>query len=180
MIPAPARGVIICLPLFRRAGSLAFGHALTYADRPTLAREAVVNSLDWDWQDRGVRFRGQGFYSDLQQDANDINENLDRDEQDFGGWGEFNYRPDDEHQWKALAYCYGDEYNMNDLGFFRRNDWLRLVAEYQRDYTSHPESPALRSSLWRVKPAYEENNAGDRLQEAVDLTYSWKMESTRQ
>jgi hypothetical protein len=163
-----------------RAGNLVFGHALTYADRPTLDRQAMVNSLDWDWQAGGARFRGQGFYSDVQQDANIANGQLERDEQDVGGWGEFNYRPDDQHSWKAFAYYYGDEYDMNDMGFLKRNDWMRVVGEYQRDYTSHPNTVSLRSSYWQVKPSYEENNDGDLLQASVGLAYFWKMESTQE
>ncbi|MFT4519060.1 MAG: hypothetical protein ACI9JM_001451 [Halioglobus sp.] len=159
---------------------LSFGHALTYADRPSLDRKAVVNSLDWDWQDAGARIRGQGFYSDVQQDANIANNNLDRDDKDWAGWGEVEYRPDDEHLWQSLIYYYGDEFDMNDMGFLKRNDWMRVVGLYQRDYTSHPDSKALRSSYWRIKLAEEENNAGDVLQGAVELTYLWKMETTQE
>jgi hypothetical protein len=163
-----------------RVGKLVFGHALTYAERPTLDREAMVNSVDWDYQDAGARVRGQLFYSDVEQKANLSNGGLERDEQDVGGWGQVEYRPNDEHLWNAVVYYYGDEYDMNDMGFLRRNDWMRVVAEYQRDYISHPDSVRLRSSYWKIKPAYEENNAGDILQGSVDLTAFWKMESTRE
>jgi Domain of unknown function (DUF5916) len=163
-----------------RTGNMVLGHTLTYVDRPTLDREATVNSVDWDWQEGGMRLRGQGFYSDVEQDANDANDNLDRDEQDWAGWNEVDYRPDDEHRWQALVYYYGDEYNMNDMGFLKRNDWMRVVGLHTRDYTSHPNWPALRSSYWQLKLAYEENNSGDSLQEAVDFVYLWKMESTEE
>lgn len=163
-----------------RVDKWSFGHALTYVDRPSLNREATVNSLDWDWQEAGTRFRGQGFYSDIQQGANGANDFLERDEQDWGGWGEVEYRPADEHLWQAFFYYYGDEFDMNDMGFLRRNDWMRVVGLYQRDYTSHPDSPALRSSYWQLKAATEENNAGDVLQRVLEFTLFWRVESTQE
>lgn len=177
----PARGRdFLSTRVQGRLEKWSFGHALTYVDRPSLAREATVNSLDWDWQDEGTRFRGQGFYSDVQQDANAVNKGVDRDEQDWGGWFEVEHRPADEHLWQGLVYYYGDAFDMNDMGFLRRNDWMRVVGLYQRDYTSHPDSAALRSSYWRVKAATEENNAGDVLQRVIELTLFWKMETTQE
>ncbi|MFK7730815.1 MAG: DUF5916 domain-containing protein, partial [Pseudomonadales bacterium] len=163
-----------------RVDKLSLGHALTYVERPTLDREATVHSLDWVWQESGTRFRGQGFYSDVQQSANDNNGSRKRDEQDWGGWAEIEHRPGDEELWQALIYYYGDEFDMNDMGFLRRNDWMRVVGLYQRDYLSHPNWAALRSSYWRLKMATEENNAGDTLQRAIEMTLFWKMESTQE
>lgn len=163
-----------------RVDKVSFGHALTYADRPTLDRDATVHSLDWDYQDTGTRFRGQGFYSDVQQRANLANNNQQRDEQDWAGWAEVEHRPGDEHLWQALIYYYGDDFDMNDMGFLRRNDWMRVVGLYQRDYLNRPDSKALRSSYWRLKLAQEENNAGDVLQRAIEMTLFWKLETTQE
>ncbi len=116
----------------------------------------------------------------MTQDANAENGFVDRDEQDLGGWAQYDYRPNDEHLVSAFAYYYGDEFDMNDMGFLKRNDWLRLVFMYQRDYTSHPDSDWLRSSYWRIKPSYEENNDGFTLQSSVDLSYFWKLENTQE
>jgi hypothetical protein len=164
-----------------RLGGLAFGHSLTYADRPTLDREAVVNALDMDWQnEHGVRIRGQFFYSDVHQDANPVNGQRDVDERDVGGWSEWNYSPNDEWRYKFFTYYYGDEFDMNDMGFLKRNDWMRLAAEARHDANSYPADSRVRSSWSQVKLAYEENNDGDRLLSGIDLQKEWVLRSTRE
>ena len=71
----------------RRQGGLTLGHSLTWADRPTLDREAMVNALDFDWaMVPGMRLRGQALYSELEQDANRFNGEQDIDDEDVGGW----------------------------------------------------------------------------------------------
>jgi hypothetical protein len=164
-----------------RVGGLTFGHSLTYAERPTLDRDATVNALDMDWQNSaGVRIRGQAFYSDIKQDANIANGQQEVDDQDFGGWSEWNYSPNDEWRYKFFTYYYGDEFDMNDMGFLKRNDWLRLVAEVRRDVNAYPEASAQRSGWYQVKLAYEENNAGDRLLNGIDVQRYWVMRDTRE
>jgi len=164
-----------------RAGGLVFGHSLTYADRPTLDRDAMVNALDMDWQnDSGVRIRGQAFYSDLQQDANRHNGQLDLDQQDFGGWTEWNYSPNDEWRYKLFGYYYGDEFEMNDVGFLKRNDWMRVAAEVRRDINAYPQESAQRSGWYQGAVSYEENNDGDRLLSDIELQRYWVFRSTRE
>ncbi|MCZ6831309.1 MAG: DUF5916 domain-containing protein [Gammaproteobacteria bacterium] len=164
-----------------RVGGLAFGHSLTYAERPTLDRDAMVNALDMDWQNSsGVRLRGQAFYSDVHQDANSFNGQQHLDAQDFGGWTEWNYSPSDEWRYKFFGYYYGDEFDMNDMGFLKRNDWLRLATEVRHDVNAYPQDSAQRSGWYQATLAYEENNAGDRLQSGIDLQRYWVFRSTRE
>ncbi len=42
-------------------GNTRIGHTLTYVERPTLDREAMVNSVDWDWQQGGGACRARVF-----------------------------------------------------------------------------------------------------------------------
>lgn len=158
----------------------ALGHTLTYADRPTLEREAMVNSVDWDWQAGVQSLRGQGFHSDIQQDGNEFNDWEDLDDQDVGGWLEYTYQPNDRWRYRNFAYYYGDTFDMNDLGFLKRNDWMRLTAELRHDVLEYPGESRLRSSWYYGKLAYEENNAGEQLLAGVDLQRYWISRSTRE
>ena len=104
----------------------------------------------------------------------------DVDQQDFGGWSEWNYQPDDEWRYKLFTYYYGDEFDMNDMGFLKRSDWLRVAAEVRHDINAYPQESAQRSGWYQAKLAYEENNAGDRLLTGIDLQRQWVMRDTRQ
>jgi hypothetical protein len=164
-----------------RVGDAVVGHSLTYADRPTLARQALLNSLDLDWQSGGEhRVRGQLFYSDIEQDANEFNDNEDLAQSDAGGWGQWSYSPSDDWRTELTGYYYGDEFEMNDLGFLKRNDWIRVSGEVRHDVNSYPEASRQRSAWYSAKLAYEENNAGDRLMSGLDLQGQWVLRSTRE
>lgn len=162
-----------------RIDSLVLGHSLTWVDRPTLDRKAVLNALDADWQGLGgARIRGQLFYSDIDQDANRSNEYQDIDDQDQGGWTQLSYAPNDEHSIESNIIWYGEDFQMNDMGFLRRNDWLRTTFEYRHDTNLYPNESSLLNTFWKIKAEREENNDGDQLMAGVTLQYAWNFRST--
>ena len=163
-----------------RLNNLVLGHALTWVDRPTLDRKAMVNSIDADWQPvPGGRARGQLFYSDIEQDANAANDNEDIDEQDNGGWTELSYAPNDEHEFTAYILWYGEDFEMNDMGFLKRNDWFRTSFQYRRDHNFYPDDSPLLNTYWRIKPQREANQSDeDQLYAGVDLEHYWGFRNT--
>jgi hypothetical protein len=164
-----------------RQNGITLGHSLTWADRPTLDRDAMVNALDADWQmSDTMRLRGQVLYSDLQQDANRVNDWQERDRQDGAGWAEWRYAPTDEWQYQLNGTYYGDEFEMNDLGFLKRNDWLEMFGRVRRDFPTHAADSALRSSWYELKAGYQENTEGDRLAGRILLDGNWIMRDTRE
>jgi hypothetical protein len=165
----------------RRLGGLTLGHSLTWADRPTLDREATVNALDLDWEPAaGMRLRGQALYSDLQQDANRFNGDEDIDEQGVGGWVEWRYAPNDTWQYQLNGTYYGDDFEMNDLGFLQRNDWLELFGRVRYDVLSYPADSRLRSAYYELKLGHQENTDGDNLPSRVLVDGSWTLRDTRE
>jgi len=164
-----------------RLNSLVLGHSLTWVDRPTLDREAMVNAVDADWQGPGgSRLRGQLFYSDIDQQANAANGNADIDDQDVGGWTQWLYAPNDENEVDMNLVWYGDDFQMNDMGFLRRNDWFRQSIQYKRSVNAYAESSPMLNTFWRVKPNREENQDGDQLLAGVDFQYFRGYRSTRE
>lgn len=162
-----------------RLDNLVLGHSLTYVDRPTLNREAMVNSIDADWQPlEGARARGQLFFSDIDQDATRANDFTDVDETDNGGWTELSYSPSDEQEWTAYILWYGEDFDMNDMGFLKRNDWFRTSAQYRQDTNVYPDSSSLLNSYWRIKPQREANNDNDQHYAGADFQYYWQFKST--
>ncbi len=164
-----------------RVNNATFGHSLTYAERPTLERQAMVNALDLDWQMSGaMRLRGQLMYSDLQQDANPFNAAEDLDARDGAGWVEWRYAPTDEWQHQLNGTYYGDEFEMNDMGFLQRNDWLELLGGVRRDLNSHSTDSSLRSSWYELEAGYQENTEGDRLPGQIAMQGYWVYRDTRE
>ena len=162
-----------------RLDALVLGHSLTYVDRPSLDRQAMVNSFDADWQGLdGARARGQLFISDIEQDANLVNGNRDIDDKDNGGWTELSYAPDDINSVTAYILWYGEDFEMNDMGFLKRNDWFRTSIEYRRDTNLYPQESTLLNTYWRIKPEREANQDGDQLRAGVTMQYAWNFRST--
>ena len=163
-----------------RMDNLVLGHSLTYVERPTLQREALVNALDADWQPFvGGRARGQLFFSDIRQEANTGNGLEAMNEFDTGGWTQLSYAPGDAHEVNAYILWYGADFDMNDMGFLKRNDWFRTSVQYRRNYNVYPEDSPLLSSNWRIKPQREANRSdNDQLFAGVDFSYHWNFRST--
>jgi hypothetical protein len=164
-----------------RQDSLVLGHSLTFVDRSSLDRTALVNSVDADYTgDNGFRMRGQLFYSDIDQQANRANQHRDVDDQDGGGWTEVDYAPDDENQFTMYLLWYGEDFDMNDMGYLKRNDWFRQSFQYRRDNNRFPEDSSLLRSYWRIKPQSEQNYDGDLLKGGVEMQYFFGFRDTRE
>lgn len=165
----------------RLTDSLTLGHSLTYADRPTLEREAMVNAIDMDWQSgAGMRVRGQWLYSDVTQDANVFNGQQAQDQQDQAGWLEWRYAPTDTIQYQLNATVYGDEFEMNDMGFLQENNLRELYGQVRHDVNVYPETSRLRSSWTEYDIGYRENTDGDRLPTWADVEQYFVFQSTRE
>lgn len=164
-----------------RINKVTLGHSLTYAERETLQRQAMVSALDMDWQITStMRLRGQLMYSDVQQDANPFNAEEDVDAQDGAAWVEWRYAPTDDWQYQLNGTYYGEEFEMNDMGFLQRNDWLELYSSVRRDFNSHGTASSLRSSWYELEAGYEENTEGDRVPAQIAMQGYWVYRDTRE
>ena len=159
---------------------LTLGHRLTYVDRSTLNRTAMVNALDVDWQPGAMRVSGQLLLSDIEQRANNFNGQTSLDEQDYAGWASWAYSPSDEWSHKLELTHYGDEFDMNDMGFMLRNDQNTLVGEERYHTLEYPEDSTILTSYWDFDYGYEENTEGDRLALWGELTRNWVFKSSRE
>ena len=96
---------------------------------------ATVQGVDfrWDSSDEVRSGRAQILHSDIHQNANDDNDYQSVDQQDYAGWVNWSYTPSDE--WShALYYShYGDEFEMNDMGYMRRNGYDEFYGYHRYD-----------------------------------------------
>ena len=176
-----AGGEFISSRIQRKSNNLAVGHRLTHVTRNFLEREATVQGVDvrWDSSDK-VRVAAQILHSNIHQKANDNNDYQSVDQQDYAGWVNWSYTPSDE--WShALYYShYGDEFEMNDMGYMRRNGFDELYGYHRYDQRKYDQESSLLSGSTEFAYSYLENTAGKRLSLWSELKFNWVFKSTRQ
>lgn len=149
----------------KQTGNLTLGHRLTYADQSQIDRQATVNAVDMDWYPSDtISVQGQVLTSHVNQQANSANNQVAADKQDYAGWIGWTYSPSD--QWRQLLYLshYGDDFDINDMGYMRRNDFNEFYGSTKYNRLQYrPESKYL-SSFTELEYGYKENTDGDRLE----------------
>jgi len=166
--------------LQRKMENLTIGHSLTHVDKPSLDREATVHAVDADWRSESWgRFRGQILYSDISQQANGYNTQQDLDKRDYAGWTQWSYSSGDE--WKHIIelFHYGAEFEMNDLGFLKRNDMNELFLSHRHNTLRYGRSSSLQSSYTEFNYGYQKNTQGERLMLWGELVQSYTFNSSR-
>jgi len=152
--------------------NLTLGHRLTYADRSAIDREATVQAIDMDWRKTDqVRINGQVLFSDVQQQANINNGQSEIDDQDYAGWLRWTYSPSDKWSHGLFVSHYGDQFEMNDLGFMKRNDFNKFYGSTRYDISAYEPESATLSSYSKLEYGYTENTDGDRLELWADLEH---------
>ena len=175
-----AGGEFISSRIQRKVDDLSFGHRLTHVTRDLLGREATVQGIDikWDSSNKG-RVSGQILHSDIKQVPNDENNYYAIDQQDYAGWMNWSYAPSDK--WSHVLYFshYGDEFEMNDMGFMRRNAFDEFFGYHRYDRRKYDQESSLLSGSTEFSYSYAENTAGDRLYAWTELKSEWIFKSTR-
>ncbi len=130
-----------------RLGEATIGHTFTYADRPTLGREATLNALNMDWRINGaLRFNALLMQSDIEQVANVYNDYEDVDNSDVGAWMQWEYSPNDDWNHIFALIHYGNEFEMNDFGFLKRNNFEEIYVNHEHRINSYDDSSRIRST----------------------------------
>lgn len=162
-------------------GDIAVGHTLTYVRRATLDREALVNAMDVDWRfSDHVRFTGQVLYSLIDQSPNAVNGDEDLDLNDGAGWLQWEYSPSDRWRQQLTLTHYGDEFEMNDFGFMKRNDFQELAGSTQLRIAKRPELARLRSTTDKLEYGVSQNADGDRHPAWINYIRTAVFNSTRE
>ena len=173
-------GEFIASRIQRKVDNLSFGHRLTHVTRDLLERQATVQGIDlkWDSSDQ-VRFAAQILHSDIQQLPNEKNDYHTIDQQDYAGWMNWSYTPSDE--WSHALYFshYGDEFEMNDMGYMKRNAFDDFYGYHRHNRLTYGQESSLLSGSTEFEYSYAENAEGDRLYLWTELKFNWIFKSTR-
>ena len=164
----------------RKVDATTIGHRLTNVKREAFGREATVQGIDLKWnRDEHNQFMAQILHSDIKQDPNELNNYQLVDEQDLAGWVNWSYSPSDE--WSHAVYYshYGDQFDMNDMGYMRRNGFDEFYAYHRHDRLQYDQESSLLSSSTEFDYSYAENTQGQRLYFWSEINFEWMFKSTR-
>jgi hypothetical protein len=173
-------GEFISSRIQHKIDRLSIGHRLTYVERSALGREATVQVADLIWRkDETTEVRGQILYSDIQQLGNSANGERTVDNQDTAGWASVSYAPSDEWYHSVYLSHYGDEFDMNDMGYMKRNDFREIFGKTRHDKLAYEAGSNILSSSTMFEYGTTENTEGDRLELRANLDHTWIYKSTR-
>ena len=155
----------------RKTDDYSIGYLLTYADRPDIDREAIVQAVDYLYN----------FTEKIQLNGQLINTSIDsplRDFSDNGGWFSVQQQVSDTWTHSIQMSYYGDNFEVNDLGFLRRNN-LRTVnySTTFQDFTFAGNSPIQRNQI-SADIFHSENAEGEHLNTSLNFSDSLNFVNT--
>lgn len=139
------------------------GHLATWARRPFLQRDALVNAVDFTVAPAsGWQVAGQLARSDIDQ--------LDKDTDGYETWlqVDFNRISSLTHSLKLLRI--DRDFDLNDLGFMERNSLQQAEWETLRKIASAATETRLSGETQRLYLAYRENLEGQRLLSRLQIS----------
>jgi len=152
------------------------GYLGTWTDRPFLDRDALVNSLDYEFSpSESTRFSGQVIRSDIGTSGAGLSSargtEVRRSEIDTHGYeswlqADFNRSSPLTHTLKLLYI--DDRFDMNDLGYMERNA-LKQV-EWETNHRVASSGGRVTGETQRLYSFYRENTDGERLQSRFALS----------
>ncbi|MGB5131510.1 MAG: DUF5916 domain-containing protein [Steroidobacteraceae bacterium] len=144
------------------------GYLGTHTDRPTLDRTATVHSLDAEYSPApGWAFRGQAILTSTEDPAAGAMT------RGAGAWLAALYAPGGRFEQNLFASWYDDGYDVNDLGFMKRND-IREIQTQSFWYRQHyAEDSVVQSSRWELDAHWRTTDTGRRLPSWIQPGRKW-------
>ena len=146
----------------------------SYVQRPTLARDAIVQSLDYDWVVRpGIALSSQLIESDIRQSPNAANENTRLDQRGHGAWLTLSYQPGGRWQHTLSVTHFDRHLDFNDMGYQQRADINELNIDslfFTRQYSKRSWAD---SGDWHLNVNLSRNTSGEAQQGAAELGHFW-------
>jgi len=145
----------------------------TFTERPTLDRDARVTAVDYELKPfKGLLFRGQFIDTEVSQGE--------ADETGFGSWISGDWQPTDRFEYRARYSHYDDTYNINDMGFMRRNDFEEGILGFSWRERQFKPSSRFREADLHFDAYMRRNTSGDELPFVYELQYIVDYKDTSQ
>jgi len=158
----------------RKTDDYNLGYLLTYTDREDISRNSLVQAVDYGYNfTQSLKLSGQFIHSRIEQN-NDNND----ESNDSAAWFELEHKLSNnwDHSFKA-AY-YGDEFEINDLGFLPRND---LASFYYKNTIKNPQFDSdsiVDQHAMTFDMTHKQNNSGVALTTTTSFNDVWSFKDT--
>lgn len=157
--------------VMRKTDDYNLGYLVTYTDRPDVDRDALVQAIDYGYFfNEDLTLNGQLMHSRISQAGEDIN--------DSAGWFELGHQFSENWEHSINAALYGDEFEVNDLGFLPRNNLLSL--NYENTFRNHAfsENSLFQQHLMEVDLTHRENTDGVILESSISYRDAWYLKDS--
>jgi hypothetical protein len=152
-----------------KAGTASFGWLGSYTQRPTLDRNALVQSVDYDWRFGSAwTMNGQSIVSDIRQHG--------QSERGYGSWLTADYQPGGRWQHSLALTRFDRRLNFNDLGFQQRADISEVMFDSQYFIRSYSRRSWADNGNWHLNVRLGRNGSGEALQAPIELGhyFAWR------
>jgi len=157
--------------VMRKTDEYNLGYLLTYTDRPDIERQAQVHAVDYGYFfDQDLTLKGQMMRSVITEQATDVNDNA--------GWFELGYQYSENWAHSLTVARFGDEFQVNDLGFLPRNDLLSITYDNILKIHSFASDSLFQEHQMGGSLFYEENTDGLTLKKSVRFRDAWYLKDS--
>lgn len=158
--------------IMRKAKDYNLGYLLTYTDRPDINRSALVQAVDYGYFfNENIAFSGQVINSQVKSNTDEYN--------DLATWFELEQQFNDDWKHSFTASYYGDQLEVNDLGFLPRNDLISLAYENKLVDHDFSTTSIIKEHEVTAKITHKENNEDVSLLSTLSFTEAWALKDTR-
>jgi hypothetical protein len=150
------------------------GYLGTYTRRPTLDRDAIVHSVDFDTTfSHNLKLNAQAIVTDIRAP----NPAAAGNRRGFGAWATLKYQPGGAWQ-QALRLTWFDRgFDINDLGYMERASLRQINSETYWYKRSYPQASHLSNSNWFLSVNINANDFGRHLPANAELGHNWQFKN---
>ena len=152
--------------ILRKTDDYNIGYLVTYTDRPDIDRDAIVQAMDYGYfVNEDVTLKGQVMHSEVSQEG--------EAQSDVAGWFDLGQQFSENWEHSFVASYYGEDFEVNDLGFLPRNNLVSL--QYDNSLKSHDfsDDSAFQEHQMTASVFYEENMEGLILNSSLRFRDAW-------
>lgn len=165
--------------LNHKSDDLRVGYLATFVDRPDIDRTALSQAVDYDFDINDKwKLSGQFVNADVTfvNEESGLKENLN----DIGAWYSLEHQVTELWDHSLQMLHYGDEFEINDLGFLSRNNLNSVSYESTWRKNNYAENSIINNRTIDLEVFSDFNTQGDRLYNVLELANGWEFKNTAQ
>jgi len=142
------------------------GYMVTYTDDPILDRTAIVNTLDYDnIVDEKLRISSILLHADA------------GDKSSLGLKSSFRYKPTKDESHSIGFHYYGDDLDINDMGYLQKNDWVSIGGRSSID-KYYDESSKFKNIEYSVRYGHQADTKGNSIENFINPKIEFRLWDT--